>query len=95
MNERIRKINKEAKKKGRKVSKEHLAIIGLNLFVTNIPQEDILAYDIWEIYRLRWQIEFIFKVWKSIGKIHIVKKLKKERFESFLLVRLWLGSTGR
>lgn len=88
INERIRKINKTAKRKGRKVCKEYMAKAGLNLFITNVPEKDMQPIQIWNIYRLRWQIELIFKVWKSIGQIHIVKKVKTKRFECFLLARL-------
>lgn len=86
--ERIRKINRTAKKKGRKVSNKYMAKVGLNLFITNVPSKDMQPMEIWNIYRLRWQIELIFKVWKSIGQIHMVKKVKIRRFECFLLARL-------
>ncbi|MGL6106311.1 MAG: IS4 family transposase, partial [Romboutsia sp.] len=35
-----------------------------------------------------WQIEIMFKVWKSIFKISHVKKVKMERFKCFLYGRL-------
>ncbi|WP_410506396.1 transposase [Haloimpatiens sp. FM7315] len=40
------------------------------------------------LYSLRWQIELMFKIWKSIFKIHKVKKSKIERFKCFLYGRL-------
>lgn len=30
----------------------------------------------------------MFKTWKSIGEIHLVKKMKVERFETFLYAKL-------
>jgi len=37
---------------------------------------------------LRWQIELIFKIWKSIGKIHEVKKVKQHRLECYVYAKL-------
>jgi predicted nucleic acid-binding Zn finger protein len=89
--ERIRKAEKEAKKKGRKLSKEYKSRARLNIFITNISAEVLELEQIHSVYTLRWQIELVFKVWKSIGKIHKVKKMKQERFESYLYAKLlWL-----
>jgi len=83
--ERLRKANANAKKNKRKISADNKAKMGLNLFVTNtkIPGNKIRL-----LYTLRWQIELMFKIWKSIGEIDQVKKMKVERFEACLLVKL-------
>ena len=46
---------------------DHLAC-QLNLFVTNIPKGDCTANEIYQLYKIRWQIELIFKTWKSVLK---------------------------
>lgn len=87
--ERLRKANKNCKKKGRKaLSKEYKARMALNLFVTNTTQEQISIEKIWAFYRMRWQIELVFKVWKSICSIHKIKKVKKARLECYIYARL-------
>ncbi len=91
INERIRKIKKEAKKKKRTLRKETLARAELNLFITNVQAEILPAARVRSLYRLRWQIELMFKVWKSVGGISKIKKMKVERFETYLYSKLlWL-----
>ena len=89
-NERMRKANREAKSKGRQVSKEYKARAGLNLFITSAPEVLISVETAWLIYILRWQIELTFKVWKSLCKIDKVKKVKKDRLECYIWAKLLL-----
>lgn len=86
--ERIRKREKENKKKGYKTSDEYKARAGLNLFVTNVQENELSTEAILQIYRLRWQIELVFKTWKSIFGIHVVHKMKVARFKCILYARL-------
>ena len=48
-------------------------ILGWTLFVTNAPASMISVKHIYALYRIRWQIELIFKLWKSYcGLNHIL-----------------------
>ena len=85
---RLRKANEIALKKGRKVSRRYKAKIHLNLFITNTTPEQIPMTQVWPLYRLRWQIELIFKIWKSICDIDKVKKVKLHRLECYIYGRL-------
>jgi hypothetical protein len=88
---RIRKAQKNNKKKSRKpLSKEYKARAALNLFITNASAEQIPMDKAWDFYRLRWQIELIFKIWKSICNIEKVKKVKKHRLECYIYAKLVL-----
>lgn len=42
----------------------------LRYLVTNLPRQDFTANDVMEAYRLRWQIELMFKEWKSHANLH-------------------------
>ena len=89
-NERMRKANKNARKKGHRVSEEYKARAALNLFITSAPPEFIDIETAWKIYSLRWQIELTFKIWKSICKIDKVKKVKKARLECYIWAKLFM-----
>lgn len=88
--ERIRKAEKEAKKKGRKLSNEYKLRAWFNLFVTNVEKGILKTREVGYLYSLRWQIELIFKSWKSTFNIAKVKPMKKERFECQIYARLLL-----
>ena len=88
---RLRKATENARKKGRKISEETRSLIGINAYCTNISSEKLELNKIRTVYRLRWQIEIMFKVWKSVGEIHKVKKIKLQRFETMLYAKLiWI-----
>jgi hypothetical protein len=46
-------------------SREHLCLMGWNIFLTNVPRTVWPAKALAPLYRLRWRIEMIFKAWKS------------------------------
>lgn len=88
---RIRKAKQNNKKKGRNApTKEYIARAHLNLFITNVSAQVMPAKNAWNLYRLRWQIELTFKIWKSICDIEKVKKVKKHRLECYIYSKLIL-----
>lgn len=87
--ERIKKAEKGGKrKKGYKISKEYRIKAHYNLYITNIPYQILPTKKIIETYRLRWQVELVFKTWKSNLNIHKYKTMKIERFKCQLIARL-------
>jgi hypothetical protein len=82
-NEKRRKLqtDKQIKRKG--ISKERLIFCDVNAFITNCSEELLPNHLLRKCYSLRWQIEIIFKAWKSSFKIDKVKQMKVERFECF------------
>lgn len=78
INKRMRKVNKENKKKGRSVTNEYKLFLSYGFFITNLPEK--FNFDLlYTVYRLRWQIELLFKTWKSILKIHYIRAAKEPR----------------
>jgi len=86
--EKLRRAKRAAQREGRTLGKDTLSRIGLNLFVTNMSDEDLPMKNVWPLYRLRWQIELVFKVFKSVAQINKIKKVKRHRFECYLYGKL-------
>lgn len=67
----------------------------IQVLVTNITHEQLAPQDLYPLYTLRWQIEILFKVWKSLFGINKVRKMKQERLECHLygtLISILLSS---
>lgn len=67
--QRRRKLKQAAVNKGRPVNAESLALAGWNIVITNVPVEKLSINDCFLLYSLRWQIELLFKLWKSHAKV--------------------------
>lgn len=63
--ERRRKAKQQAKKNGTTCTQETLDRLDWLLFVTNLPDRLLTIEQVAILYRLRWQIEILFKVWKQ------------------------------
>jgi hypothetical protein len=88
VNERIRKANANARKKGRELSDESKKWLRFTFFVTNVSRQVWSAEVIGTIYRIRWQVELTFKSWKSLCQIHLLKGHRAERIKSLAYGRL-------
>lgn len=84
---RRRKLYKSAKKRGRDYpSADALAACDWMFLVTNLASHELSIKEAIVLYRARWQIELLFKRWKSIGLIaDLHGKNDDEK-----MVRLWV-----
>lgn len=87
---RMNKINKYNKRMGRTTSNDYAERARLNLIITNILCETIQAKAIIALYHVRWQIELVFKIWKSTFGLHKIRKMKYHRWLSVLYAKLIL-----
>jgi hypothetical protein len=76
---RIRKLHRNAQKKGKTLKKETLELARWSIYVTNVPEEILTAQQIYLVYSLRWQIELFFKLCKSEAGIAQVSGKKTDR----------------
>ena len=67
--ERRRKLRAAAKKKGQAISARRLALAAWTIYITNVPVDVLPLSAALVLARARWQIELLFKLWKSHGRI--------------------------
>ncbi len=66
-NQRRRRIRKEARDKGRSPSAAALALAAYTILITNAPSALLRLDEALVLAKVRWQIELLFKLWKSHG----------------------------
>jgi hypothetical protein len=64
------KMRRAGQKKGRAPSKRSLFYCDWSLFITNAHVEILPGEMLRALYRLRWNVELIFKSWKSVLGMH-------------------------
>ena len=88
VNKRRRDAIAIAKKQGRTLQESTLKFFAFTVFITNVSTDIWKAEVIGTIYRVRWQIELIFKCWKSRVQIHYLIGTSKERIMCLIYARL-------
>ncbi|MFF5995145.1 transposase [Lysinibacillus sp. KU-BSD001] len=72
------------KKKGIVMKEKSKGLMGMNVYITNTPPEEVPTNYVHALYSLCWQIEILFKTWKSFFGIDACK----ERLECHLYGQL-------
>jgi Transposase DDE domain len=65
VNKRRHQAYAAAKKAGYTPSQAHLTLLAWNLFITNVPATVWASKTVATAYTLRWQVELVFRGWKS------------------------------
>lgn len=87
---RIKDVEKANKKKGCKVSKQYKSKARFNILITNVAEEILPAENMYILYKTRWQVELIFKTWKSTIGIDNLQPMKYHRFMCLLYAKFIL-----
>ena len=87
-NKRRRYIRRRAKRKAQTPSKVLLRLAGYNLYITNIEAHQLTPKQICVIVGIRWQIELMFKSFKSISKLQVSRSQKPYRILSEIYAKL-------
>lgn len=90
VNRRRRRARRQAQQKGRTPSRRHLAWLEWAVFTTNAPRERFATAEVALVYGLRWQIELLFKLWKSHYQVDERRAEKPET----VLIRLYAKLIG-
>ena len=77
--QRRRRIRKEAREKGRPPSRAALLLAAWTILVTNLPAHRVTMAEAMVLIKVRWQIELLFKHWKSHGQIDTWRTQKPAR----------------
>lgn len=80
-----RRVREIATRKGKTPDKRSLEAAGYLITVTSLPAAQWTAQDILELYRLRWQVELIFKRLKSLLDLDHLRAKGEALAQTYLL----------
>lgn len=83
-----RRKARESKDKRSHPSKKRLALLGWEIFVTNVSNDTWSPETVGKVYGVRWRIEIIFKTWKSHFKLSVVPSGSRYQVEVWIYSRL-------
>jgi hypothetical protein len=82
-----RRLKAKKENKGHNPSVEYLELMGWTIFITNIDSKKADFKKLLTIYRLRWRIEVIFKIWKSHMSFEKVHQVSHNQLQIMLTAR--------
>ena len=71
--QRRRRAHATEKKRGFQYSQAYLLLLDWNIYITNVASEQLTGEQVRQVYGARWQIELLFKLWKSGGELANVR----------------------
>jgi hypothetical protein len=86
--QRRRSAYETARKKGRTPTAAYLHWLQYGWYITNVSAAVWTAEVVATVYRIRWQIELLFKQWKSLLHLHVLTGTRPERIHCLLYGRL-------
>jgi hypothetical protein len=89
--ERRRKAKCKAATHGKTLTAAYLTSLGWSTFLTNVPSPMLPTCQVRLFYRIRWQIELIFKFWKSGCGLDTIPAIRSERVLTELYAKLLVG----
>ncbi len=95
------KMTANARDNGRMPTAESLAGCDWNILITNVAPEKLSLDECFILYGVRWQIELLFKLWKTHGKLGHSRSEKPHRILCEVYAKLlgvvvqhWVVLTG-
>ena len=86
-----KKLRRLASEKGHKLKPETLIYARYVLVFTTFPEEEFSEFDVLEWYRIRWQIEVVFKRFKQIAALGHLPKHDEESAMAWLYGKLFVA----
>ena len=85
------KLMKEAQKKGRSLKPETLEYAKYVIVFTTYSEDSFSDIDVLEWYRIRWQVELVFKRFKSIAQLGHLPKHSDDSSKAWLYGKLFVA----
>ena len=83
-----RSLHRKASKKGKKLQPRTLEFARYVILFTSFPAADFPAAEVLEWYRVRWQVELVFKRFKSLAALGHLPKRDDESAQAWLYGKL-------
>jgi hypothetical protein len=83
------RIKRRRQTKPGEIKKKSKDLADISFYITNLPL-NIPGSEVANLYRYRWQIELLFKSWKSDMKVAHYREMKLERWRCHLYAELIL-----
>jgi hypothetical protein len=82
-------LREAQRKQGRQPTSEALELAGWLILITNAPEDKLPARALSYLYRVRWQVELVFKQCKSVLRLHVTQaRTNKYRVQCEIWARL-------
>jgi hypothetical protein len=88
---RRQKIREKARDHGREPSQEYLELQEWTIFVTNCDVALLTWKEVVVVYRARWQIELLFKLWKSHNRVAALEVVASPQRQMAVLYAKLIG----
>jgi hypothetical protein len=82
------KVKEQARKNKREPKAETLLAAGFCILLTNLPAATWPVLQVLAFYRIRWQIEWCFRRWKSLCQLNVLPVYPTKIAEPVLLAKL-------
>lgn len=76
---------------GTEVDAEQLEFAEYWITFTTVPSDVLTESQILELYRLRWQVELLFKRWKSLSNVDELRNIRPDNVVAWLNIKLFLA----
>ena len=90
-----RKLRRKTQQGGPEPRPETLLYAGYVMVFTTLPADQFSAAEVLECYRLRWQIELVFKRLKSLAQLGSLPKYDERSARAWLYGKLLLALLGQ
>ena len=85
------KIRHDASRKGTEIKPRTLEFAKFIIVFTTFPEDKFSAEEVLECYRLRWQVELVFKRFKSLAQLGHLPKYDDDSARAWLYGKLLLA----